>query len=300
MALLRAEAEKLQLPELIRGVIEEIVTTDEMTFNVVPFKNIGSALIYEYNRELSLGAQAAEYIVPETTDATGESAATFTKIQVKPTVLIAAVDVPRLYRGDPIQTATQLQKKAKQVARLFAQQMVVGSGTIPQMNSLVSVAGTGSQTFAAGASGAALSLTFLDQVCDLIPNGANALIMPSRTIRSYKALLRSAGGTDAAMMQLPNYSRPVLTYNGIPILKNDWLPLTETEGGSGAACNSIYAVRFNEDDGVCAIMSGGSVVDVTGPIAIKNSDRDNYVVTMRTNFAVHSTLSLARVRGITN
>jgi hypothetical protein len=307
MALIRAEAEKLSLPLMLKGVIEELITIDEVTFNTIPFKNIGSSLIYEYQREAAsnpLGSQAAEYIAPEG-NATGESAAMFDQIQVKPGILISAVDIPRLYRSDPQQTSIQIIKKAKQVGRLFAQQLAVGTGTLPQMNSLHSltlplISARGVQ---AGSSGAALTLGMLDTLCDMVPNGANAIIMRSPVVRAYKALLRLAGGVDAAMLQLPNYSRPVLTYNGIPILKNDWLSNIESNVGvptGGQVFSSVYAVRFNEEDGVCAIMSGANVIDVTGPVPVVNSDRDNYSVVMRTNLAMHSTQSVARLYAINN
>jgi hypothetical protein len=299
MALLRAEAEKLQLPLLKQGVIEEIITSDEMTFGVVPFKNISPNLIYEYNRENSLGSQDAEFIAPEGT-ATAESAATFTKKQDKPKVVIASVDVPRLLSNDPIQLATQLAKKSKQVAIKFSEQLIIGTGAGNGMYGLQSLVVAG-QKINAGDDGAALSFAKLDEVLDMVKTGKpNAIIMPKRTRRSYKALLRAAGGVDSAMLQLPNYSRPVLTYEGIPIIVNDWVPTNQTVGESGAVCSSILAVYFNEEDGVTCIYNGQNIVDAIGPTHIPKSDRDNWDVVMHVEALTHSTLAIAELAGITN
>lgn len=157
------------------------------------------------------------------------------------------------------------------------------------------------QVLDAGTNGAALSFALLDQLVDLIKAGPiSALIMHERTIRSYRALLRTAGGVDSAMLQLPNFGAPILTFGGVPILKNNYITTNETLG-TGTSLTSAYAAWFDEAGGVCGLYSGanaGFVVESVG--VVQNKDATRTRVKHYGATAVHSTLSLARLRGVSN
>lgn len=157
------------------------------------------------------------------------------------------------------------------------------------------------QEISAGTNGAALSFALLDQLVDLVMAGpANGIFMHERTIRSYKTLLRAAGGVDSAMLQLPNFGQPILTFSGIPIFKNNYITTTETQG-TGTNLTRIYAAWFDENKGVTALFGGrnaGVVVENVG--IVQNKDATRTRVKQYGGLAVHSTLSLACIKAITN
>lgn len=157
------------------------------------------------------------------------------------------------------------------------------------------------QVIKAGANGAALSFEMLDELIDKVKAGpVSALIMNERTIRSYKALLRTAGGVDSAMLQLPNGGRPVLGFAGIPILKNNWLPTTEAEGASGNVCTSVYALNIGPAgfQGLYGGQEAGIRIESIGPVQNKDAQRTR--VKWYCGSALYSTLSVARLAGVTD
>ena len=300
MALLRAEAEKLSRSELVRGVIEEIITKDSV-FNVLPFVPVNGKA-YVYNRENTISE--GDFLDPN--DTVNEGAATFTEITTKLRILAGDVDVDKFLMetmGDTNdQLAVQIALKGKALARKFERTLAIGnSGTNAKEFDGMAVLSTAGQTLTAGPNGAAMTLGMLDQLIDLVPNGADAIVMRSGTIRAFKDLLRTVGGgTDAAMLQLENFSRPMLTHNGIPILVNDFLPGNEVQGSSSVTC-SVYAVRLNELDGLHGIYGGPSAgIRVEEVGTVQNKDAWRVRLKWYTGLALKSTQSLARLKGVTN
>jgi hypothetical protein len=300
MALLKAEAEKLSREELVRGVIEEILTKDSL-FNLLPFvKTEGKA--YVYNRENTISE--GDFLDPN--DTVNEGAATFTEITTKLRILAGDVDVDKFLietMGDTSdQLATQIGLKAKALARKFQKTVAIGdNGTNAKEFDGLAKLVTSAQTLAVATNGGSFTLSMLDQLLDQVPNGADAIFMRSGTIRAYKDLLRTVGGgTDAAMLQLPNFSAPVLAHSGVPILAFDWLPGNETQGSS-SVCTSIYAARLNEQDGLHAIYGGASAgIRVEDVGTVQNKDAYRIRLKWYSGLALKSTLSLARLKGVTN
>lgn len=300
MALLRAEAEKLSNNQLEAGVIEEIIDKDDL-FAVFPFMTIqGKA--YVYNRENTLSE--GDFIDP-VDDTVPEGAATFTEVTAKLRVLAGDVDVDKFLdttMGDTNnQKAIQIASKAKGLARKFARTLAIGNATtnskefdgLPQ---LVAAA----QEIAAGANGAALTFSMLDELLDAVPNGADVIVMREGTIRAYRALLRASGGIEPAMIMMENFGKPMLTHNGVPILGNNFLENDETQGTSDVCC-SIYAARLNEADGLHGIVGGeaaGIVVEDIG--TVQNKDASRTRLKWYCGTALKSTKSLARLKGVTN
>lgn len=302
MPLLRVEAEHLSNNQLISGVIDQIIERDDL-FALLPFvKTEGKAFVY--NRENSIGT--ADWLDPN--DAVNESAATFTEVVAKLRILAGDVDIDKFLSqtlsDTNAQVAIQVAKKAKAVAREFHRCLAYGDsvGTPKQFDGLsnMAVAAGAGQWVTAGANGAALTLSMLDELCDTIPNGADVIVMRRGTIRAYRALLRATYGTDAVMQQLENFGRPMLTHNGIPIIMNEFLSATETQGSS-SVCTSIYALRMNELDGLHGLYGGdnaGLVVENVG--TVQNKDATRIRVKWYCGLALKSTRSIARLKGITN
>jgi hypothetical protein len=140
----------------------------------------------------------------------------------------------------------------------------------------------------------------LDQLLDQVPNGADALVMRPGTIRAYRSLLYTTGGITPAMVEIPNFGQPVLGHNGVPILRNDFLPADETLGTGTNLC-SIYAVRLNELDGMHGLFGGrdaGLRIEEVG--TVQNKDADRIRIKWYCGLALKSTKSLARLQGVTN
>lgn len=299
MPLLKAEAEKLSNNQLEAGVIEEIIDKDEM-FAMLPFMGInGKAYVHDRENTLS----TADFLDPN--DTVNEGAATFTEVVSKLRILIGDVDVDKFLQGTMSdtndQTSIQIALKAKALNRKFKSTLINGDNTTnpKEFDGLAKLV-TGGQTLTAGANGAALTLSMLDELADAVINGADALIMRPGTIRAYRALVRATSGTDAAQVEIANFGVPVLAHNGMPILRNDFLPGNETQGSSNVTC-SIYAVRFNEADGLHGLYGGGTAgVAVEDIGTVQNKDARRIRLKWYCGLALKSTRSVARLKGVTS
>lgn len=301
MPLLKTVAEQLSQNQMEAGVIEEIIDKDE-TFALLPFMQIvGKAYVYE--RELTLAD--ADFLDPN--EIVNEGASTFSEVVSKLRILIGDVDVDKFLQETMSDTndqkAVQIAMKAKGVGRKFKNTMVNGNNsTAPkEFDGFVRLVTAGQTIDAAAGVGAALNLGMLDQLADTVPNGADAFFMREGTIRAYRALLRATGGTDAAMMEIANFGVPVLSHNGMPILKNNWMLGTETHGSSVGNTCSIYAARMNEADGLHGIYGGASAgIRVEEIGTVQNKDATRTRLKWYAGLALKSTRSIARLRGITN
>jgi len=299
MALLKVEAAKLSSDDLQRGVIEEIITHDDV-FQIIPFmKTDGKA--YVYNRE----ATESQGTFLDPNDAVTEEAVTFSNVVATLKILAGDVDVDKFLSETMSDTneqlAIQIALKAKGLGRKWSNTFINGDegGSPKEFDGLLNLV-TGGQTLTGpGANGDALTLSMLDQLEDEVPNGPDAFIMNSIAIRQFRNLLRTVGGgTDANMLQLKNFDRPMLTHNGIPILKNDFVNADETKGSIDTTM-SIYAVRFNEQDGVHGIYGGASAgIRVENIGTVQNKDAWRVRLKWYSGLVLKSTRSLARFSGL--
>jgi hypothetical protein len=300
MALLKAEAEKLSANQLVQGLIEEIITVNEM-FGLLPFAKVDGKA-YVYHRENVLPTVA--FLDPD--EAVPENAGTFTEVVAKLRIIAGDVDVDKFLdetmSDSSDQLATQMALKVKAMARQYQDTAVNGDAvalpkTFDGMKNLTAAG----QITPIAANGGALTLTALDQLIDSIPNKPDFLVMRSGTRRAFTALLRAAGGNNGALMQHPNFDVPILAHNGVPIVINDFLPGNEVQGTSGAVCCSVYAVRANELDGLHGLYGGDAAgIRVESIGTVQNKDATRTRVKWYTGLALKSTKSLARLSGLTN
>lgn len=312
-----AESAKLAQDELVAGVIENIVTVNQM-FSVLPFDGIeGNAL--SYNRENALGAVGVlgvgDSITTQSTnpiDAStgGKAAATFTNVQTGLTTILGDANVNGLIQatrsGDGNdQKAVQVASKAKHLGRVFQHMLINGTGANDQFTGLIGLCAAG-QTVDTGTNGGPLSFAFLDNLLDLVVDKdgmVDYILMPARTIRSYKALLRGLGGASInETVALPSGER-VISYSGVPIFRNDYIPTDQTKVASSNT-TTIFAGTF--DDGsrthgiaglTAAQMSGINVVEVG---EAEDTDESITRVKWYSGLALFSELGLACADGITN
>lgn len=298
MPLLVVEAAKLSETLLERGIIEEIIVKDEL-FALFPFKNIVGKS-YDYVRESTLSE--GSFIDPY--EAITEGAATFTEVQSKLRIMAGDVDLDKFLMSTQSdvnnQLAVQLAAKTKALGRLFRNSLVNGDNTLnPREFNGIKVLTPAAQTLVAATNGAAVNCDMLDQLKDLVKNGADAIMMRSGTWRAIRAILRAMGGNDASHITIEGFG-VMRAYDGTPVIINDFMKGDEVQGAAPATC-SIYAMRLNEADGFHGLTGGeaaGMKVEEIG--TIQNKDAVRHRVKWYVGSALKATHAIARLKGITN
>lgn len=304
-----AEAKKLINDQIVAGVAQDIIDINPL-FDLLPFTSYsGQAILV--NRENALG-NAQVLGVGGTI--TAKTAATFTQVPFTSTKLIGDAEMDGLVQAQSEsagvdQTAVEISSKAKSIGRLFQQGMASGDGVSPNMNSLHSL--VDASQFTTASAGQALSFALLDELCDLVlakDGQVDWIMMPKRTIRAYKVLLRALGGTPADWVVTLPSGRRTLSYEGIPIFRNDFLSVTETANGAaltGGALTSVWAGVFDDGSqkvGVSAIhpasVPAGIMVEEIG--AAETKDERIWRVKQYANFANFNRRGLARLPSINN
>jgi hypothetical protein len=299
------ESAKLALDDLVAGIIENIITVNRM-YEVLPFDGIdGNALAY--NRENALG-DVDVYGVGDTIAA--KAAATFTQVTSTLTSIIGDAEVNGLIQqtrsgfGND-QTAVQIASKAKSAGRKYQDMLVNGTGSSEQFSGLLTLLDSG-QTVDAGTNGAALSFADMDEMLDNVTDKdgqVDYITMNARPLRSYMGLLRALGGASInEVVTLPSGAE-VPAYRGVPIFRNDYLPINQTHGTESAATTILAGTV---DDGsrqhgiaglTAANMAGIQVVDVG-----ESETKDEHIWRIKwySGLACFSLKGLAGLEGINN
>jgi len=300
-----AESAKLSQNDLVSGLIENIITVNKM-FEVLPFDGIdGNALAY--NRENVLG-DVETLAVGGTI--TAKNAATFTQVTSTLTSIIGDAEVNGLIQATRSgegnnQTAVQIGSKAKSAGRKYQDMMVNGTGASNDFEGLLALVDP-SQEVSAGANGGALAFTDMDEMLDLVTDKDGTvdwITMNARPMRSYLALLRALGGASISeVVTLPS-GQQVPAYRGVPIFRNDWLPINQTQGSETAA-TTILAGTLDDGSrqhGIAGLTaqnaSGLQVVDVG-----ESEDKDEHIwrVKWYAGLAVFSLKGLSSLVGVNN
>lgn len=301
------ESAKLAQDELVAGVIENVITVNEM-FDLLPFDGIdGNALAY--NRENVLGDVQVAGVG---TTITAKNPATFTHVTSTLTTIIGDAEVNGLIQatrsGDGNdQTAVQVASKAKSAGRKYQDQLINGDGTGNTFTGLLGLVAAG-QTIGANngaANGAALSFEDLDALIDLVTDKdgqVDYIMMHGRTRRKYLALLRALGGTSPGDIYTMPSGRQVPAYRGIPIFRNDWIPINQTQG-TAVNATSVFAGTFDDGSrthgiaGLTAATEAGVKIKYVG----EKEDADESItrITWYCGLALFSEKGLAVLEGVT-
>lgn len=300
-----AESAKLTQDDLVAGVIEEIIDVDAF-FELLPFEGIeGNAI--SFNRENVLGDVE---VLGVGSAIAAKNPASFNKVSVSLTTIIGDAEVNGLIqatRSDYTdQTAVQVASKAKSAGRKYRDMLINGTGAANQFSGLLTVVDAG-QVITAGANGAALAFSMLDELLDSVKDKdgkVDFILMHPRTHRSFKALLRAIGGaTIDEVLKLPS-GKTVLMYEGVPVFKNDWIPTNQVQGTSGAVCTSVIAGTF--DDGSRTHGIAGLTAKNAAGLQVKNigesetKDEEITRVKWYCSLANFATKGLAVLKGLTN
>ena len=294
--------------DLVSGIIENIITVNRM-FEVLPFDGIdGNALAY--NRENALGDVNVYGVGGTIGDGgVGKSPATFTQVTSNLTSIIGEAEVNGLIQqtrsGWNDQTAVQIASKAKSAGRKYQDMLINGTGSSEQFTGLLTLVDSG-QTVDAGTNGAALAFADLDEMLDKVTDKdgqVDYITMNARPLRSYMGLLRALGGASINEVVMLPSGTEVPGYRGVPIFRNDWIPITLTHGTETAATTILAGTL---DDGsrqhgiaglTAANAAGIQVVDVG-----ESETKDEHIWRIKwySGLACFSLKGLAALEGVNN
>lgn len=294
MALTKAEAAKLSWNMMVRGVIETIVKESQL-FMFLPYMQVvGSGLTY--NREATMPA-ASFYDVG---DVWTEATPTFTQITTALKIMGGDADVDNFlqetYRDRNDLEAEVIAARAKAVAHKFIDTFYNGDAAVDTKSfDGIHKGISAGQTIVAGANGGSLTLDLMDQVIDLVkPGRPDALLMSKRSRRKLSSLRRASGA--ALETDRDQFGQRVLTYDGIPIVVDEFISDAQAQGTSGNVTSSIYAVRFGME-GVMGLENGDGIqVERVGDLETKDATRHR--IKWYASIAIFSDLGLARLGGI--
>lgn len=312
-----AESAKLAQDELTAGVIEAIVTVNKF-FQVLPFDDIdGNSLAY--NRENVLGGAGvggvgdsitSAYTDPISAANNAKDAATFTQVTAALTRILGDAEVDNLIQatrsGDGNdQKGIQVASKAKKVGRIYQKMLIQGTGASDQFDGLINLVASAQSRTPAG-DGEALAFAILDWLIRMVidkDGQVDYFTLNARTIDSYLELLRGLGGAGInETVQLPDGST-VPAYRGVPMFRNDWVPINQTQGSETAA-TTVFAGTLDDgsrEHGIAGLTArkarGIKVVEVG-----EAEDKDESITRVKwyCGLALFSELGLAAAPGINN
>lgn len=316
------ESAKLDQDLLVAGVIENIITVNKM-YTVLPFDGIeGNSLAY--NRENALGPVATVGVgntdgvigplvsggTNSTARAAAKDAATFTQVSANLTTVMGDAEVNGLIQATRSnvndQTAIQIASKSKSAGRKYQDMMINGDGTNFTFPGLLALCASGQKVASTGANGDALSFATMDAMMDLVTDkdgDVDYIAMHSRTIRSYKALLRALGGANISeVVELPDGSQ-VSSYSNCPIFRNDYIPIDQTQSG-GTALTTIFAGTLDDggrQHGIAGLTAANDVgINVVDVGESESKDERIWRVKWYCGLALFSEKGLAEGVAITN
>jgi hypothetical protein len=300
-----SEYAKLSNDALVVGVIEEVIK-DSPVLQVIPWIEIvGNALTY--NRESTL--PTAEWHAVND-DWTTSPAVAFSQQTATLKILGQNADVDEYVKQTRSNVqdmeAAVIELTAKAVKHEFEDKFIYGDSAVDTnqfdgIRKIINTGSAGDQVVAAGAAGATLTLTMLDQLIDAIKGGPpDLLLMSRRSRRKINALARAAGNNlEVGKGMLGEF---VQFYNGIAIGVNDFILDTHVVSGSvetattGGTSSVIYALKFGED-GIAGLTGpGGLQVVPIGQLETKDASRTR--VKWYTSLALFSTKKAAALIGV--
>jgi hypothetical protein len=265
MSVLKVLAGRLAAESTERAVIEYMADKDEL-FALLPFTR-SATNIYSWYRtgDVPTASVVDPYgTIPEV-DTVG------TVMQNRISMIAADVVVYNFEATAVEQLVDRVLEKtlaaSEAITRAFKRLFITGNSANPNEFDGLDRFVDPSMVVDAGSGGAPISFQLLDQLLEKFPPGAEptAIIVHPRTYLSIKALLRTLYVNPEQVM-LPNFGRPVMAYNGIPILRNEYIPIT-----SGRT--SVYAVRLGQTavHGVYMGDSAGVVIEEVGKVQDKDA-----------------------------
>jgi hypothetical protein len=304
MALTLVEASKLSNDMLLQGVVETIIK-DSPILQQLPFIEIvGNGLTYNQEKTLP----SIDFY--DVGDTWAESTPTFEQKTANLKIMGGDADIDNFLKATRSNLqdleAAVIELKAKALKDKFEETFIYGnSSTSPKQfdgtKKLIDTATASAQVIAAGASGATLTLSMLDQLIDAVKGGKPALLLMSRrSRRKINALVRAAGG----MMETDRdkWGNFIQFWDGISIGVNDWILDTHVVSGgvetatTGGTCSTIYAFQTGEG-ALCGLTSPGQLtVEPIGSLETKDASRTR--IKWYVSLALFSSVKAAALIGV--
>jgi hypothetical protein len=292
MSVLKVIAGRLSAESTERAVIEYMADKDEL-FALLPFTR-SATNIYSWYRtgDVPTASVVDPYgTIPEV-DVIG------TVMQNKISMIAADVVVYNFEATAVEQLVDRVLEKtlaaSEAIVRAYKRLFITGNSANPNEFDGLDRFVDPDMVVDAGSGGAPISFQLLDQLLEKFPPGAEptAIIVHPRTYLSIKALLRTLYVTPEQVM-LPNFGRPVLAYNGIPILKNEYIPITD-------GLTSVYAVRLGQTavHGVYMGDNAGVVIEEVGKL--ENKDARKWRLKWYVSMASKNKWDVAKIINISN
>ena len=123
---------------------------------------------------------------------------------------------------------------------------------------------TGNQVLLAGAGGASLTLSMVDELIDTVI-GSNVVLLMNKVMRRKLTTLARAAGSSVQItyQSVNNVGEQIKSYDGVPIYviedrgnQNTILGFVEDPGDGTQDTTSIYAVNLSEEEGFHGIYNG--------------------------------------------
>jgi len=304
MALTLAEASKLSNDMLLQGVVETIVK-DSPVLQGLPFIEIvGNGLTYNQEKTLP----SIDFY--DVGDTWAESTPTFEQITANLKIMGGDADVDNFLKATRSNLqdleAAIVELKSKALKDKFEEVFIYGDATTSPkqfdgLRLLIDTTSASDQVIAAGASGATLTLSMLDELIDAVKGGKpGILLMSRRSRRKINALVRAAGG----MMETDRdkWGNFVQFWDGIPIGVNDWILDTHVVSGSvetattGGTCSTVYAFQAGEG-ALCGLTGPGQLtVEPIGSLETKDASRTR--IKWYVSLALFSAIKAAALIGV--
>jgi len=304
MALTLTEAEKLSNDVLLQGVIETIVK-DSPVLQTLPFIRIqGNGLTYARESALpSIGFY-------DVGDTWAESTPSFAQATATLKIMGGDADVDNYLRSTRSNIndleAAVIEQKAKALRHTFEEYFIYGNSATSSkqfdgVRKLINTATASAQLVAAGATGATLTLTMVDELIDAVKGGKpDLLLMSRRSRRKLQNLARAAGNNLQVGQGI--LGEQVQLYNGIPIGVSDWVLDTHTVASSvetavtGSTCSVIYALRFGE--GALCGLSSPEMLQIERVGQLETKDATRHRIKWYVSLALFSTVTCAALIGV--
>ena len=281
MALTLAEASKLSTDMLLQGVVETIIK-DSPVLQQLPFIEIvGNGLTYNQEKTLP----TIDFY--DVGDTWVESTPTFEQKTANLKIMGGDADIDNFIKATRSNLqdleAAVIELKAKALRDKFEETFIYGNSVtnakqFDGLRKLINTTTASDQVIAAGATGATLTLSMLDELIDAVKGGKpGMLLMSRRSRRKTNALVRAAGG----MMDTDRdtWGNFIQLWDGIPIGVNDWILDTHVVTGgietatTGGTCSTIYAIQVGEG-ALCGLTSPGHLtVEPIGSLETKDATR---------------------------
>lgn len=124
------------------------------------------------------------------------------------------------------------------------------------LNTMI-VPGGSQDLVSSAADGDAFGLGKLDGLITRVKAGTmdRAFLMNGTLIEKFKAAYRALGGASPETVSVGNFGQRVLSYDGVPIFRNDNIGSAESKG-TATTLSSVYLVSLDPDEGFSAMYVG--------------------------------------------